>query len=136
MQLPAPVTKRNTLSTTRGSIGHVACGRRQVLVWHRSPDRKGVPSVVRMLLYSLFEQRHGTGIDLDGLIPDPEQPWLALDFHEPIDTVNAASTERRTVDIVSPWALILAAVHLHCTIHCLSEWVNLPCSRHEPVPEC
>jgi len=88
-----------------------------------------------MLLYSLFEQRHGTGIDLDGLVPDQEQPWLALDFHEPIDTVNVASTERRTVDIVSLWALMLAAVHSHCTIHCLSEWVNLPCSRHEPVPE-
>ena len=27
------------------------------------------------------------------LIPDPEQPWLDLDFHDPMDTVSAASTE-------------------------------------------
>ena len=29
----------------------------------------------------------------DLLIPDPEQPWLDLDFHEPMDSVSAASTE-------------------------------------------
>jgi hypothetical protein len=30
----------------------------------------------------------------DGLlIPDPEQPWLNLDFHEPLDSLSAASTE-------------------------------------------
>jgi hypothetical protein len=30
----------------------------------------------------------------DGLlIPDPEKPWLELDFHEPIDSLSAASTE-------------------------------------------
>ena len=27
------------------------------------------------------------------LIPDPEQPWLDLDCHEPMDNVSAASTE-------------------------------------------
>jgi hypothetical protein len=27
------------------------------------------------------------------LIPDPEQPWLDLDFHDPMDTASAASTE-------------------------------------------
>ena len=25
------------------------------------------------------------------LIPDPEQPWLDLDFHDPIDSLSAAS---------------------------------------------
>ncbi len=29
------------------------------------------------------------------LIPDPEQPWLDLDFHEPMDTVSAASIRYR-----------------------------------------
>jgi hypothetical protein len=27
------------------------------------------------------------------LIPDPAQPWLDLDFHEPLDSLSAASTE-------------------------------------------
>ena len=29
------------------------------------------------------------------LIPDPEQPWLNLDFHEPIDSLSAASIRYR-----------------------------------------
>lgn len=33
-------------------------------------------------------------LERDGLlIPDPEQPWLDLDFHEPTDSVGAASAE-------------------------------------------
>ena len=35
-------------------------------------------------------------IVLDGpLIPDPEQPWLNLDFHEPMDSLSAASVRYR-----------------------------------------
>jgi len=29
------------------------------------------------------------------LIPDPEQPWLNLDFHEPLDSLSAASVRYR-----------------------------------------
>jgi hypothetical protein len=35
-------------------------------------------------------------LERDGLlIPDPEQPWLDLDFHEPMDAVSAASVRYR-----------------------------------------
>jgi hypothetical protein len=35
-------------------------------------------------------------LERDGLlIPDPEQPWLDLDFHEPIDSLSAASIRYR-----------------------------------------
>jgi hypothetical protein len=39
-------------------------------------------------------QRVVRRLERDGLlIPDPERPWLDLDFHEPIDSLSAASTE-------------------------------------------
>ena len=35
-------------------------------------------------------------LERDGLlIADPEQPWLDLDFHEPLDSVSAASVRYR-----------------------------------------
>jgi hypothetical protein len=35
-------------------------------------------------------------LERDGLlIPDPEQPWLDLDFHEPMDSLSAASIRYR-----------------------------------------
>jgi hypothetical protein len=39
-------------------------------------------------------QRMVRRLEKEGLlIPDPEQPWLDLDFNEPMDSVNAASAE-------------------------------------------
>jgi hypothetical protein len=41
-------------------------------------------------------QRVVRRLERDGLlIPDPEQPWLDLDFHEPIDSLSAASIRYR-----------------------------------------
>ena len=37
-------------------------------------------------------QRVVSRLESDGLlIPDPVQPWLDLDFHDPIDSLSAAS---------------------------------------------
>jgi hypothetical protein len=39
-------------------------------------------------------QRVVRKLEIEGLlIPDPEQPWLDLGFHEPLDSLSAASTE-------------------------------------------
>ncbi|MDB4035787.1 transposase [Pseudomonadales bacterium] len=41
-------------------------------------------------------QRVVRRLESDGLlIPDPEQPWLDLDFHDPIDSLSAASIRYR-----------------------------------------
>jgi hypothetical protein len=41
-------------------------------------------------------QRVVRRLERDGLlIPDPEQPWLDLDFHEPLDSLSAASVRYR-----------------------------------------
>ena len=45
-------------------------------------------------LFNQVIQRVVRILEKEGLlIPDPEQPWLDLDFHDPMDTVSAASTE-------------------------------------------
>jgi hypothetical protein len=47
-------------------------------------------------LLNLVIKRVVRRLERDGLlIPDPEQPWLDLDFHEPIDSLSAASISYR-----------------------------------------
>ncbi len=48
---------------------------------------------LRTLLNSVIQRVVGR-LEREGvLIRDPEQPWLNLDFHEPMDSLSAASTE-------------------------------------------
>jgi hypothetical protein len=48
---------------------------------------------LRILLNRVI-QRVVCRLEREGLlIPDPEQPWLNLNFHEPMNSFNAASTE-------------------------------------------
>ena len=49
----------------------------------RTPLNRVIQRVLRSL------ERQGL------LIPDPAQPWLDLDFHEPMDSVSAASIRYR-----------------------------------------
>ena len=58
-----------------------------------------VPAPTQIALRTLLDQaikRVVRQLERDGLlIPDPEQPWLDLDFHEPMDAVSAASVRYR-----------------------------------------
>lgn len=58
-----------------------------------------VPAPTQVELQSLLNRvihRVIRRLERDGLlIPDPEQPWLDLDFHEPLDSVSAASVRYR-----------------------------------------
>jgi len=50
-------------------------------------------TALRILLNRVI-QRVVRRLEREGLlIPEPEQPWLYLDFHEPMDTVSVASAE-------------------------------------------
>ena len=58
-----------------------------------------VPAPTQIALRTLLDhaiKRVVRQLERDGLlIPDPEQPWLDLDFHEPMDAVSAASVRYR-----------------------------------------
>jgi hypothetical protein len=67
-------------------------------------------------------QRVVRRLERDGLlIPDPEQPWLDLDFHDPIDSLSAASIRYRIAI-----GLILAAAPSRYMTHRLSERTKPP----------
>ncbi len=49
------------------------------------------------------QQRVIRRLEREGLlIPDPEQPWLDLDFHEPMDSVSATSADTSDRRIAIP----------------------------------
>ena len=61
-----------------------------------SHARGGIVTLLQRFGSALNLNIHLHMIVLDGpLIPDPEQPWLNLDFHEPMDSLSAASVRYR-----------------------------------------
>jgi hypothetical protein len=61
--------------------------------FHRvnAPNQTELRTLLNRVIQRVIRRLEKEGL----LIPDPEQPWLDLDFHEPIDTVSAASIRYR-----------------------------------------
>ncbi len=55
----------------------------------KAPNQTGLRTLLDRVIKRVVRRLEKEGL----LIPDPEQPWLDLDFHEPMDNVSAASTE-------------------------------------------
>jgi hypothetical protein len=61
--------------------------------FHRvnAPNQKELRTLLNRVIQRLVRSLEREGL----LIPDPEQPWLDLDFHESMDNVSAASIRYR-----------------------------------------
>jgi hypothetical protein len=57
----------------------------------KAPNQTELRTLLNRMIQRVVRRLEKEGL----LIPDPEQPWLDLDFHEPIDTVSAASIRYR-----------------------------------------
>jgi hypothetical protein len=55
----------------------------------KAPNQTELRTLLNRVIQRVVRRLEKEGL----LIPDPEQPWLNLDFHEPIDSLSAASTE-------------------------------------------
>jgi hypothetical protein len=53
----------------------------------KAPNQTELRTLLNRVIQRLVRRLEKEGL----LIPDPEQPWLDLDFHEPMDSVSAAS---------------------------------------------
>jgi len=68
--------------------------------FHRvlAPTQTALRTLLNQVIKRVVRRLEREGL----LIPDPEQPWLDLDFHEPMDSVSAASAETSDRRIASP----------------------------------
>ncbi|HJP50535.1 MAG TPA: transposase [Pseudomonadales bacterium] len=57
----------------------------------KAPNQTELRTLLNRVIQRVVRRLEKEGL----LIPDPEQPWLDLDFHEPMDTVSAASIRYR-----------------------------------------
>ena len=57
----------------------------------KAPNQTELRTLLNRVIQRVVRRLEKEGL----LIPDPEQPWLNLDFHEPIDSLNAASIRYR-----------------------------------------
>jgi hypothetical protein len=57
----------------------------------KAPNQTELQTLLNRVIKRVVRRLEREGL----LIPDPEQPWLDLDFHEPMDTVSAASIRYR-----------------------------------------
>ena len=87
----------------------------------KAPNQTELRTLLNRVIQRVVRRLEKEGL----LIPDPEQPWLDLDFHEPMDSVNAASAEASDRRIASPSVPIPATVLLRYMTHHLSEPTDL-----------
>ena len=61
--------------------------------FHRvnAPNQTELRTLLNQVIQRVVRRLEREGL----LIPDPEQPWLNLDFHEPLDSLSAASVRYR-----------------------------------------
>ena len=73
--------------------GVYTIGKSGKVKFHRvkAPNQTELRALLNRVIQRVVRRLENEGL----LIPDPEQPWLDLDFHEPIDTVSAASIRYR-----------------------------------------
>jgi hypothetical protein len=57
----------------------------------KTPNQTEMRTLLNRVIQRVVRRLEREGL----LIPDPEQPWLDLDFHEPIDSLSAASIRYR-----------------------------------------
>ena len=57
----------------------------------KAPNKSELRSLLNRVIQRLVRRLERESL----LIPDPEQPWLDLDFHEPLDSLSAASIRYR-----------------------------------------
>ena len=57
----------------------------------KAPNQTELRTLLNRVIQRVVRRLEREGL----LIPDPEQPWLDLDFHEPIDSLSAASVRYR-----------------------------------------
>lgn len=71
--------------------GVYTIGKSGKVKFHRvkAPNQTELRTLLNRVIQRVVRKLEKEGL----LIPDPEQPWLDLNFHEPMDTVSAASTE-------------------------------------------
>ncbi|MFT7547903.1 MAG: hypothetical protein ACI9VI_001744 [Candidatus Azotimanducaceae bacterium] len=55
----------------------------------KAPNQTELQTLLNRVIQRVVRRLEKEGL----LIPDPEQPWFDLDFHEPLDSLSAASTE-------------------------------------------
>jgi siderophore synthetase component len=55
----------------------------------KAPNQTELQTLLNRVIQRVVRRLEKEGL----LIPDPEQPWLDSDFHEPMDAVSAASAE-------------------------------------------
>jgi hypothetical protein len=57
----------------------------------KSPNQTELRTLLNRVIQRVVRRLEKEGL----LIPDPAQPWLDLDFHEPLDSLSAASVRYR-----------------------------------------
>ena len=57
----------------------------------KAPNQTELRTLLNRVIQRVVRRLEKEGL----LIPDPEQPWLDLDFHEPLDSLSAASVRYR-----------------------------------------
>lgn len=87
--------------------------------FHRvpAPNQAEIQKLLNRVIKRVVRRLERNGL----LIADHEQPWLDLDFNEPMDTVSAASSARYRIAI----GPIPATALSHCMTHHLSEQTSL-----------
>jgi hypothetical protein len=88
----------------------------------KAPNQTELQTLLNRVIQRVVRRLEKEGL----LIPDPEQPWLALDFHEPLDSLSAASNEtsnRRYRIAIGPHSGSRRL--LHYMTHYLSEQTKL-----------
>jgi hypothetical protein len=55
----------------------------------KAPNQTELRTLLNRVIQRVVRRLEKEGL----LIPDPAQPWLDLDFHEPLDSLSAASAE-------------------------------------------
>ena len=90
--------------------------------FHRvnAPNQTELRTLLNRVIQRVVRRLEKEGL----LIPDPEQPCIERDFHEPLDSLSAASAEASDRRIASPWVPIPVAVPLRYMTHHLSEQTN------------